>query len=389
MKRLGRIIMVGSILVFWGCGHGEKADTKMKSEEIDEVTRIHNPASPLHPEKTVVLEEDLSIGGEDAEGDVILFSPQFYLADGTGRIWIGERQDQSFKVFDSDGNFLKTVGAKGDGPGEFQSLAYCGFTPDGRLVVSDFQARRTSLFDGEGNFLSDFKWRNMLSRLHLIKENSFVSDELIYEDRADEPRLYIRELDYEGKELRTYGEFTMPRPKSVRVGNVVMGMSIPQSPASVFAGDGQREWLYHCLNSSYSIEVFDADGKLFRVISRPYVLQPFTSEEKDEFRRRYDSSPNPEFQKLVRDMELPSFKTVTDRMLVDDQGNLWVVTKETRHNSGKIQTAVDVFNSEGRYEARIWLDFLPGLYKSGKIYRLYEDEETGYRTLKRYRVIWN
>jgi hypothetical protein len=61
------MIMVGLILVFWGCGHGQKADTKMQSEGIDEVTRIHNLASPLHPEKTVVLEEDLSIGGEDAD----------------------------------------------------------------------------------------------------------------------------------------------------------------------------------------------------------------------------------------------------------------------------------------------------------------------------------
>jgi len=389
MNRWLWLILLGVCLAGVGCGQGERPVTEVTVEEIDGVTYVHNPKVPLHPDKTVVLEQDLSIGGEDAEGNVILFSPQFYLADASGRIWIGERQDQSFKVFDSEGNFLKTVGAKGDGPGEFQSLAYCGFAPDGRLVVSDFRARRTSVFDREGNFLSDFKWRNMLSRLHLIRQNSFVADELIYGDRADEPRLYIRELDFEGQELRTFGEFTLPRPKSIRIGNIVMGLSVPQSPASVFAGDGERGWLYHCLNSEYSIEVHDAEGRLFRVMDRPYSLQPFTSEEKEEYRGRYDSSPDPELKKLVRDMELPSFKTVTDRMLVDDQGSLWVVTKEKRDKGGTSQTAVDVFNSEGSYEARIWLDFLPGLYKSGKIYRLYEDEETGYRTLKRYSVVWN
>jgi hypothetical protein len=31
----------------------------------------------------------------------------------------------------------------------------------------------------------------------------------------------------------------------------------------------------------------------------------------------------------------------------------------------------------------------PGLFKKGKMYRMETDEGTGYRTLKRYRIIWS
>jgi hypothetical protein len=95
-------------------------------------------------------------------------------------------QDQVFKVFDEEGRLIKTIGAKGGGPGEFQSIGFSGFVPDGRLLVTDFQARRTSFFDAEGRFLKDFKWTRFYSLLHLVKSDSYLTEEIIYgEDRSD------------------------------------------------------------------------------------------------------------------------------------------------------------------------------------------------------------
>ena len=47
----------------------------------------------------------------------------------------------------------------------------------------------------------------------------------------------------------------------------------------------------------------------------------------------------------------------------------------------------DVFDSEGRYIAKIPLNFKPHMLKKEKIYTIEEDED-GYQYVKRYKVTW-
>ncbi|TET64977.1 MAG: hypothetical protein E3J56_16475 [Candidatus Aminicenantes bacterium] len=47
----------------------------------------------------------------------------------------------------------------------------------------------------------------------------------------------------------------------------------------------------------------------------------------------------------------------------------------------------DVFNSEGKYIAKIPLKSQPWVWKRGKLYNIEEDEE-GYQVVKRYKVTW-
>jgi hypothetical protein len=84
----------------------------------------------------------------------------------------------------------------------------------------------------------------------------------------------------------------------------------------------------------------------------------------------------------------PKVKTVTERMLCDDRGSLWVATNEAKDDGGCKLTAYDVFDAEGRYDARVWLDFFPARFAAGKMYRYKEDPDTGVRALTRFRVIW-
>ena len=303
-------------------------------------------------------------------------------------MWVSESQDQVFKVFSPEGELIKTIGAKGGGPGEFQSIGFCGFAPDGRLLVTDFQARRTNFFDADGVFLEDFKWTRFFSLLHLIKKDSYLTDEFVYGEEGADTKRFVIELDFKGEEVRSYGEFQRPESRAVQLGNMMIGTSIPYAPRSVFAGDARNELLYHCLNSEYRIEVFDTEGKLIRVIDRPYTCPSYPAEEQQEYRDRFKDHPNEQYRKLIQDMPLPDIKTVTERMLVDDRGNLWVITHETREEEGVKLTAADIFDPEGKYDARVWLEFTPEHVMSDKMYRMATDEETGYRSLKRYKVTW-
>ena len=169
----------------------------------------------------------------------------------------------------------------------------------------------------------------------------------------------------------------------------MLAIGVPQSPQSIFEGDPESFLLYHCLNSEYRIEVYDPEGKLVRVIDRPYKPLPFTADEKLEFVSRFEESSNEALKKMVNNLDTPDVKTVTDNMVVDEAGNLWVITQETREENGTELTAIDAYDAEGRYDTRVWTGHVPRLFKGGKMYRFENDEETGYRTLKRYDVVWN
>jgi len=370
------------ILLFAACGENAPS---AKIETIDGVQHIHNPEIPLHPEKTVTFEKELAINEEDANGNIILYKPSLIAIDSEGNICIFDSQDFSIKVFSPEGTFVKSIGRQGEGPGEFQSIGPMKFFPDGRLLVLDWRTRRTSFFDPKGKFQNSYPWRNNHFECFWITENSLTIDEFIYGEKT---QLFVKTFDFTGKEIKSIGEFKPRRPKILTEGGMSFAMGIPYTPHSILCADPARELLYHCMNDNYMIEVFDEGGNLIRKLDRPYTPVPYTSEEQQEFRKQADERPDTPFSKMVKDMMLPSIKTITERMLVDDQGNLWVKTFEKKKQGERTYLAYDIFNPEGLYEARIWSDIRPQIFKDNKVYTLETDEETGFRTAKRYRVVW-
>lgn len=388
MKKLGIFVCI----MLLGISCLKDPEPSAKTEVIDGVEYIHNLATSQYPDKTVTFKEELSLGGEDDEGNILIYRPNSFIVDKDENIYIADGQDQVIKVFDSTGSLLRSIGAKGEGPGEFQSIGYLSFLPDGRLLVLDFQARRTSLFDRQGKFTRSHQWTKSLSRLHLTTNSSYICQEYTVEE-GDNPlserKLVINEYDLEGSLRSSFGEFTPTKMKIHTEGNMAIGISVPHAPQSVFAGDLARQQLYHCLSSLYLIEVYDISGKIFRKIDRPYEPLPYTSEDKEKYLARYQDNRNEQMKKMAQGMDFPSIKAVVQRMVVDDEGRLWVVTNEQKEEDEVTLTAYDIFDSNGHYETKVWIDKSPGLFLKGKMYLMHTDEDTGYRYLKRYRVIWS
>jgi hypothetical protein len=343
-----------------------------------------------------VFEEDLTYQEKDEAGELRIFKPGRYVVDGQGNIYIEDGSDMTIKVFDAQGKYLRAIGRKGNGPGEFGQIADLAVLPDGRLLVTDFETRRTSFFNPEGQFLSSFQWKKFFSQLQLVSDSSYTVNEMVYSE--DKRELWVKAIDFTGQEVLSYGQFKYPEFKILRQGEIMFSTSVPWSPASVFAGDKKRQWLYHCLNDKYTIDVYDSLGKLFRKIDRPYEPPPVTSENIAKFQAAFKDRPDSPFAMLAKEIELPKVKTVTDRMIVDGDGNLWVETNEEKGQpeaGGKEEKlkenpvrAYDIFSPDGVYETRVWIDIRPGLFANGKMYRSVEDAETGLRQIKRYRVAW-
>jgi hypothetical protein len=386
-KSFSLILMI--CLLFWSA-YSENQKSNATVEILDGIEYIHNTATPLHPEKTVNFVEDLSISGEDKEGNIILFAPRLQFVDDNENIYISEDKDQVIKILDSGGNHIKTIGAQGSGPGEFQRIWHLSVTKDGTLVVLDLTARRTNFFDSSGQFLKSFHWRTGYFNYILIKSSSYIAGERAYSGIIENGFFYVKEIDFNGEEIRSYGEFTMPESLIIREGESTTYTGLPVTPSSIFAGDQDREIFYHCLNNRYSIDVYDTSGKLFRKIDRPYKPVPFTNKDAEEYRTGHDAPQlSDAVKRAIKNLKMPKVKNIAVRMYVDDKNNLWIRTNETKEDKDKTLVAYDVFDSDGYYYVKVWTGIFPQIFKKGKMYRMDMDQETGYQTLKRYKVVWN
>jgi len=379
------VLVLVPALLLSGCRKGPDASrgAKVRTETVDGIALVHNPPTPLNPHKTVRFEEEVSFGAEES-GPGAVYKPGQFAVDGRNRVYIYESGEGVIKVYGADGRFLKTVGRKGQGPGEFAMAFFLGFCPDGRLLVTDYQNRRTSFFGPEGEFLGSYQWTKSLSLPLLVLDNAYVVHESLYDAGAS--KLFVKAYDFGGAEIKNWGEFVLAAMNQLVRGETVITVSVPYSPHSVLTGDPTLRRVYHCVNDKYLIEVFDADGRLFRKMDRPYELPPFTDADKVAYTARTGGSA--QVTDLYKDMPWPKVKTVTERMLCDDRGSLWVATNETKDEDKRKVTAYDVFDAEGHYDARVWLDFNPARFAAGKMYRYKEDPETGVRVLTRYRIVW-
>lgn len=101
--------------------------------------------------------EEIRIGtlegeGPDTFGDVASFE-----VDNLGRIWVLDMQASELRVFDRDGEYVRTVGRAGSGPGEFRQPVHVDMSPDGRIWVSAPPNARISIFDTAGSFVESMR----------------------------------------------------------------------------------------------------------------------------------------------------------------------------------------------------------------------------------------
>jgi hypothetical protein len=103
---------------------------------------------------TVQMIEDLVIGGDLANPEAILYEPGRIVATADGTIFVADNSAVDVKVFDADGNYLKTLGQEGQGPAEFGRVSNMTIAGD-RLVIFDSRNRRFSLWTLDGEHIAD------------------------------------------------------------------------------------------------------------------------------------------------------------------------------------------------------------------------------------------
>jgi len=120
--------------------------------------------------RQISLEEVLSVGRLD---DDILFQWAGVFADSNGNIYVTDAMDYSLKKFDSQGNFIKKVGRKGQGPGEFMAPRLL----DGLnryLYATDQHRLGVQVFDMELNFKRHIPIKKPIADLKILSDSQIA-----------------------------------------------------------------------------------------------------------------------------------------------------------------------------------------------------------------------
>lgn len=93
----------------------------------------------------------LSLGGPDAEGPTQFSRIEAIHVDARGRLWVADGQSAELRIFLPNGSHLRTVGGRGEGPGEFQRVRLLGSFRGDSVAVWDNGLARLTVLDGQGD----------------------------------------------------------------------------------------------------------------------------------------------------------------------------------------------------------------------------------------------
>lgn len=351
-----------AVLVASGCDEGKpSAAVEGWAGTVDTTSggavRVRNPSrGMLDGGRGWRLEPDLHIGELDGE-PAYLFGDVRDVREGPGGlVHVADATSDEIRVFGPDGSHLRTLGGRGEGPGEFRYPATLFWSPHGELWVYDIQNARFTVFTPDGELSAT----HPLASLSFSSQHGFdASGTLlqvvgVQEGERGDIRSYLVPTEVRGSELVPLDTFPAPRFETetfratfVREGrSMAMVIPVPFSPTATWRLDPRDGSLWIGTQSAdYRLVRRTLDGDTLRIVEREYEPVPVTDEELDSAR---SSLTDAGYEIDLQDRRVPRNRPPYQTFHVAPDGTLWV-GGVTVFDGGRRRSGWDIFDSEGRY----------------------------------------
>jgi len=322
-KKVGNVVTISSLLLtaiivlLAACTRFEEKNYTV--EIIDGVKHIHNLFPKFEDKQKTKLDFVWKIGElEENEKNYQFFNAFDASIDKDGDIYVMDSGNNRIQVFDPAGNYLKTIGREGKGPGEFQQLYSIDINDDGHLYIYDRGKRSMECFDREGKFIKSTRLQGNYSYIRITGPDIFCAPliEVIY------PDLMIWRQAFPGREDsrdlkclssvcildETKKEFCAGLPEE----GITYGSQIN---ANIFETDIHYN-LFVAFKHQNKIEKYTPDGHLLFTIDRPLNFSIEYKTVERIWRSGDYLEKSPEFAATY----------VSERIGIDGTGRIWVVT---------------------------------------------------------------
>lgn len=383
-----------------------ESDKRKNSIELAQKTSDEVLIVSGKPLFEINFEKNMSFG--DGE-DVFFGGVGEFAVDKTNRVYIAD--GKQIRVFNQNGEYLKSLGREGRGPGEFMNFG--GLFPQigyEKLFAYDEVQSRINLFDLE-NLVPDYSipinsnnWNKIKSLSQSKFERYFIaSDSLIiagfteiksrFDSSENICRYYL--MNQEGEIVSNeifnhvdnglYDGNGVPGPINMRV-----VFPIPVDRSSIIDVDKSGN-IYWAWTEHIKINVYDSNGKKTKSVQFPKEKVRLDFDQmQDHYSKIYGNSR--QVVSSIRERENPQTWPAMDYFFVDDEERMWISTiTESDDNFEWI-----VISKSGEYLAkcewkgsrndRITSPREIKLVKNNYLYTQERDEETKLTRVVRYKI---
>ncbi|NIM51888.1 MAG: hypothetical protein GTN78_05300 [Gemmatimonadales bacterium] len=278
----------------------------------------------------------VDIGAAEGDPNYELFGARSSVRLTDGTIVVANTGTQELRWYDASGTYLRTIGGKGGGPGEFEGLDRIARLSGDSIVAYDTESNRVSVFGPAGGLGRSAP----LEGPRGFMEGAFGDGSLLITASVTGglteglSRWITRAFRYSntGQLLDSLGSYAGPEwfTEVRRSGSRIVGVSSTSRPfarrASFAVSEGA---LYAGTQDSYGIAVYSLEGTLVGGVRRDYASLTVTAADIEAYKDREladvtDAEARPERLRELERLPYPETMPAYGTIKIDSEGNLWV-----------------------------------------------------------------
>ncbi|MDT8367570.1 MAG: hypothetical protein RQ745_00060 [Longimicrobiales bacterium] len=351
------------------------------------------------------LEEELRIGVTSGDPRLQFGVVSGLDVDDEGRIHLLDGQAREVRIFDAAGEFVRSFGESGEGPGEFSPTVaqppgglFVG--ADGTIIVPDLGNQRLARFGPDGTVLESprlslgsgipFAWTRGADRT-LFRQRRTLDLPGMASDSVEPIDRIIRGDGVSGEEELVL-ELASGTTLSFEGGGGIPEIRIfAPEPVWTVLSDGR---LVTGSNDAYSLALHDADGEVTMIVRREIERRPVTPGDERNLREIFAEGweeagvpPGEIMDQLMSAIRFEPMWPALAQLIAGPDGSLWVQRVSTEASldeftaedlqAGRFgSSAWDVFDADGSYLGVVEMParFTPTRFVGDHLYGVHRDE---------------
>jgi hypothetical protein len=294
-------------------------------------TVVKTMTAPVHA-GMAELKRELAVGVADGDQDYMLGGIDDIAVASNGTMYVLDRSVPTVRVYDATGKFVKNIGRRGSGPGEYRYATAIALAKNGNLLLYDQGNARVNVYTPTGDVVTSWMTKagsgSGSGKGILVSDvtgTTYIRSPIWRRGQAGGPRWAWFRYAADGT-LRdtTYGpDGPTPAILLAQRANASKSTGIPFAP-SYYTAVSPLGYFVTSWSSALAVEMHEP-GKAVTSIRRDVQLQPVTSRERDSARTDVTESMrqlNPAWSWDGPD--IPRTKAAHLGLRVGDDGLVWV-----------------------------------------------------------------
>jgi len=343
-----RVVLTILVLALF-VGPAGAADWKGQEMEKDGVLHVVNPGAPSEAPVEIELSERWRLGGDTEDQDEFFGVIMQIGTDAAGNVYLLDSQLAQVMIYTSEGEYLRTIGREGEGPGEFRQPGDMLILPDGNVGVVQMMPGKIVVLTPEGDPVGNHPVPGDDDGTQFFMGGRPGGDHIVlgvtYFSRGDDGFKSIFKIigvNNEGGQTADYFDLEVKRDFA----NLVFDEQTMSGFGVRWDVGGDGRVYVNRVFDEYRIDVWKADGTPDRVITREFKPRKRSAEEMDRADKR--------FRVIINGREPEKKISATDRDIQNfyprDDGSLWVLNSRGGIDAPEgVLGTFDVYDENGRF----------------------------------------